>query len=283
MRMRQQNTGMPATTPLADQAAGLRSLVEREGLRVLPVFGAGPGVGGGAIAAGLAQELAGASRALLLDQTGEALVPLGLAPGRDLIDLLHGRLEFGEVVQRAGKLRAVNAREGLTRLLEAGQAGADFFGGFLRLADPADMVVMLLDSTSATLPEIVQSGHEVLIVATPRPAALTAGYARIKQLAEASDAGVVFRVLVNGATDEAQAQAVYRSLATTAREFIGVRVRFAGWLPLVPGFPLFGQGQHASNPAGRKALAHIAAAIPTWHLATCTSRHSSADEPYPIQ
>lgn len=283
MRMGPQNTGMPATVPLADQAAGLRSLVEREGLRVLPVFGAGPGVGAGAIAAGLAQALAGASRALLLDQTGEALVQLGLAPGKDLIDLLYGRLEFAEVVQRAGQLRAVNAREGLTRLLEAGQAGADFFGGFLRLADPAGMVVMLLDSACATLPGIVQSGDETLIVATPRPAALTAAYARIKQLAEAGDAGVVFRVLVNGATDEAQAQAVYRSLATTAREFIGVRVRFAGWLPLVPGFPLFGLGHRASNAAGRAALAQIAAAIPTWHLASCTSRQSSADEPYPIQ
>lgn len=274
---------MENAIPLADQAAGLRSLVEREGLRVLPVLGAGPGVGAGAIAAGLAQALAGHSRTLLLDQTGEALVTLGLAAGRDLIDLLHGRFEFGEVVQRAGSLRAVNAREGLTRLLEAGQAGADFFGGFLRLADPAEMVVLLLDAEAATLPDIVQTGHEALIVVTPRPAALTAGYARIKQLAETGETGTVFRVLVNGATDEAQALAIYRSLSTTAREFIGVRVRFAGWLPLVPGFPLFGQGNRASNPVGREALTHIAATVPAWHLASCTSRQIRAAEPYPIQ
>ena len=139
---------------VADQAAGLRSMLNRVALRVLPIVGGGSGVGKNAIVARLAQSASRTQRVVVLDQTpGEVAAQLGMATQDDLQDLLTGRLEFGEVAVRVANWRLVPAQRGLTELLAAGAAGPDFFRGFLHLNEPAGLLILNLADQEMALPK----------------------------------------------------------------------------------------------------------------------------------
>jgi flagellar biosynthesis protein FlhG len=255
----------------ADQAAGLRHLLGRPALRVLPVMGGGAASGKSAIVLRLAQLVAPLQSVVVLDQSdGEVARQLGVSTRADLQDLLGGHKDFGAVVVRSGALRLVPARRGLTNLMAAGSAGEEFFRGFLRLAEPASLVLVNLDDGETRLPDIVDGGSaEVLLVTTPQAASMTAAYARIKRIGAAAGARCRIRVLVNGATDLAESQRVFRALSGTARDFLDIEPVFAGFLPVEAGGTAFGRAKRPPEPACAAALAQVAASIPTWRLAEC--------------
>ena len=257
----------------ADQAAGLRHLLGRPALRVLPILGGGEAVGKSAILMRLAQFAAPRQNVVVLDQSdGEMARQLGVVARADLQDLLSGERDFGSVVVRSGALRLVPARRGLTNLLAAGAAGDEFFKGFLRLTEPASLVVINLDDRETRLPGIVQGGAgEVLLVTTPRTASMTAAYARIKRLgSDSSGTCCLVRILVNGAADLAEGQRIFRALSDTARSFLGIDPVFAGFLPAGAGGEPFGCSARLPAPDCVTALAQVAASIASWRLAKCS-------------
>ncbi len=253
-----------------DQAAGLRSLLGHRSLRILPVLGTGEAAQG-AVAAHLARALAATGmEVMLLDGIGSALAGAGLKPPHDLLALIDGERAFGDVAQAAGPgLRAVLARAGLAALVAADAAGDDFFSGFLRVAEPVQLMVLNLPVLPAGhgglwLPLPAAAG-DVLLVMEADEAALTTAYSIIKR-ASAGDVRRGFQVLVNGASGERGARAACRQVADTARRFLGATVTFAGHLPRNSGGAAFPARGHAESA---RVLGRIAAGIPGWRLADC--------------
>ena len=283
-------TYAPATLPpAADQAAGLRHLLKRRTLRVLPVLGDHDSVSQGACAAHLAQSLARGGRSvMLLDAVGPAVAALALKRPRDLIELIRGAAEIGEVAQRVGPgLRVMAAREGLAMLVEADAAGDDFFAGFLRLAEPVDTVVINLAPLPAAdggawLP-LREARGEALLVMAPGEQSLTSAYATIKQMVASPDRAEppAFRVVVNGATGERDARAACRQLADTARRFLGAAVTYAGNVPRdARGRPLgagLGTVPHAD---AARALARLAGQVAGWRLAESMFEENPVTQPH---
>ena len=84
-----------AAATSGDQAAGLRNLLKRRTLRILPVIGDHDAQGQGACAAQIALGMARGGRSvILLDAVGAALTNLGFRPQADLISMIEGRREF---------------------------------------------------------------------------------------------------------------------------------------------------------------------------------------------
>lgn len=269
----------------ADQAAGLRSLLKRRSLRLLAVLGDSETRAHGACTAQLAVALARAGHnVLLLDAAGSALDALSLRPDGDLADLLEGRAAFARVAVRAAAgLRAIAARRGLPELIAADAAGAGLFGGFMRLAEPPDLLVLCLPPLGRPdgrlwLP-LGGAAGESLLVTAPGERALTAAYAVIKQAGQPSAAVArAFRVLVNGADGERDARAIARQLSDTARRFLGVAVGYAGNVPRNARGQSFGNSAAAPHAEATRAFARIAADVPGWRLAECMHNPSTATQ-----
>lgn len=258
-----------------DQASGLRSLFKRRLLRLLPVLPAGDAAVQGATAAALARELAGAGqRVVLLDENGAALRALNLKPRHDLLALIEGELEFaGLALNPVPRLRCVAAAAGLPALIAADAAGEPFFAGFMRLSEPADVLILNLAGTAAPggamwLPEFGAPGAALLVAGTA-DRDLTAAYAAIKQ-AHAGAAGArVFRVLVNGAAGEREARAVCGKIGDAAQRFLGAQVAYAGRLPPAP------HGQ----PAAAQVLNRLAREMGGWPLIECAIDDPDSSHP----
>ena len=275
-----------ASTAAADQAAGLRDLLGRRCVRILPVLGYGDEAGQGAIAAQLARCLGRAGRrVVLLDADGAALRALGIRADVDLKQLLDGECDFAQVARRGGPgLRALAARSGLRSLIAADAASDEFFAGFMRLSEPADFIVINLPPLSGPggrlwLPQAAGEPCEALVVTTPGERALTATYALIKQAClPAAPAGAPsFRILVNGADGERDARTSCRQLSDTVRRFLGAAVGYAGNVPRSARDTAFGAGAAGPSTApfepyaeAARVFTRLAGEIPGWRLAECT-------------
>lgn len=264
----------------ADQAAGLRSLLNRRSLKLVAVTGDPEAAAHAPCAAQLAVQLARAGNAVvLLDACGGALRALGATPDADLDLLIRGEADFAAVALRvAPGLRALDARVGLPALIESGAAGTDFFSGFLRLAEPAALLVLALPSIVAPdgrlwLPSF-DGDAEALLVTAPGERALTAAYAMVKLAHQGTAAGggatraPAFRVLVNGADGERDARAICRQLSDTARRFLGATVGYAGNVPCNARGQAYGAAA-APHAEATRAFARIAAELPGWRLPEC--------------
>jgi MinD-like ATPase involved in chromosome partitioning or flagellar assembly len=265
----------------ADQAAGLRSLLGRRALRVLAVSGDPEAGAHAACAAQLAVSLSRAGHSVvLLDACGGALAALGLSAPADLDVLIRGELDFGAVAVRGGPdLRVLDARIGLPSLIESDAAGPDFFSGFLRLSEPASLLVMALPAIAGPAGRLwlpfFEGGNESLLVSGPGERAITAAYAIVKQahagLAAAGGTAHApsFRLLVNGAEGEREARALCRQLSDTARRFLGATVGYAGNVPCNARGQAFGSSAVPLFAEAGRSFSRLAAEVPGWRLPEC--------------
>lgn len=261
----------------ADQAAGLRHLLRNEPqrrLRVLAVTGSAVRSGKSAIVAELARHAAPSERVLVLDQTAnEVARHAGLMARHDLFDVVSGRLGIEAVAVKSGGWRLVPAQRGLAKLAAAGTTDEALFTSFLRLREPVSLLFLNVDGAQGWLPQLVADGNDVLLVTAPGQAAITAAYARLKELGAGAahygnaDTRCTIRVLVNGAADYADARRVFRVLADTARNFLDMEPVYAGFLPPDHNGVPFGCSRHAPLPACETALTRLAAAVMSWRLA----------------
>lgn len=211
----------------ADQASGLRRMLGRRRLRVLPVLGGARDVGATTCVLGLACASAAAGqRTLVLDEGASGVAgALGLTWRAELSDLLCGRHEIGDVVLNGPcGVGLVPARKGIAALMDAGAAGEQIFGAFAGLAARPDFLILSLASAHAA--RLVPCDAELVLVTRPAPEAITATYARIKQLADGHGRRSL-RLLVNrcGARE---AIALHEHLSGVARRFLAVELGFAG-------------------------------------------------------
>lgn len=212
-----------------DQAAGLRRLLVRERLRVLPVAAGMRGVGKTTLLLGIACAAAAAGqRVLVLDPgAGDVARALGLTWRRELVHLLNGEREFPEVVLPGpAGIGIVPAAKGIAALLDAGKGGDDLFRGFTRLAVRPDLI--LLNTTAKDGCALLPAQSELLIVTRTDREAVTATYARLKELTR-RHARKRFRLLVNRAAPAA-ARALHAHMAEVARRFLGAELAWGGCL-----------------------------------------------------
>lgn len=218
-----------------DQAEGLRRLLDPSGLRVVSISAGGSGKTGAIVnLAGALAELG--SDVLILDEHPAAhgvAAALGLKARFDLEDVIRRERDLDEVIVRgpAGILILPLARgvRSLAQLPAPEQQWLVERCG--RLGFPVD--TLLVDAAPGSASALVWPGtaaQEVIVLAGGSAAAITAGYALIKRLAN-EFARREFHVLVSNVASESEARTIFGNMAGVARRYLQVSLDFMGHVP----------------------------------------------------
>ncbi len=132
-----------------------------------------------------------------------------------------------------------------------------------------DVEIALIDAPDvATDPALPALADHLVLVITPDPRTLTHAYAAVKRLA-LEFARRRFDVLVSRAYDINDAQAIFQRLSGVTSEFLGVSLRWVGFMPedpIVRRTALLRTTTLQAFPNGECATAcrQLAAALPGW-------------------
>lgn len=222
-----------------DQAAGLRQMAAAPGLSLMAFPLGGP-------ASGCAQwvgRLALMMRALgmkpvIVDASGgQIALTLGVHCRLDLLDLLEGRNSFNEVAgSTADGVWVVRADRGVEEFVASGMSASHLFGGFAKLSQGFDSVLLAMPSqelASLAIPRtsVPVVGFDVGV------SGMTQAYITVKQLA-AQFGYSRFALALRGAEGAEEAKELHGRFAGTAREYLDVEVTLAGWTPPDTAYPV---------------------------------------------
>jgi flagellar biosynthesis protein FlhG len=248
-----------------DQASGLRRLLARDGIRVMPVLG------GAECLASFASAIAAQGlKVIVLDVShGEALHAFNLRQRFELKHLLNGEKHFDEVALPGPRnVRIVAANHGIATLFEAGHGGAELFGALAALHEPPNLVILHCGANRAGLGCALLRGAalpgELVVFITDDATAVTAAYRQIKALAR-EFGQVDYRAIVIGARHAEAARRAAGNLAQAANHFFAARVSYGGFVP---------EAHAAGAPLAIKRLALASA---QWQLAAFAESARSVD------
>jgi flagellar biosynthesis protein FlhG len=163
---------------------------------------------------------------------GNVDVMLGLTPGSHLGDVLGGEKTLAEVtvntpdgvcvIPAGSGIRALTTlslpqRQRLSEIIDEASAQLDFL-----LVDTAPGV-------SDNVIDLAGLSDRVMVVTSYEPTAIVDAYAVIKLLMTA-DPDREVGVVVNAARDADQGELVFRQLSAAATRFLGVRLRYYGFI-----------------------------------------------------
>ena len=216
------------STLAVDQAESLRRMLAPRVTRRIAVVASEQGAGATTIASGLAHALSmQGERVLLVDEdpAGHAVRLTDAEPAGSFADVRSGRLTLEA---------ALGARPaGAVAVLPAGTPQSNVAPWPDSLSGFRSVLIDAVTDADGALSALAGAAHNVLVVMRPEPASITAAYACIKRLHHLY-ACRDFRLVVNMAATEAAVQAIAGNLARTARQYLGVEISSAGWLPADP-------------------------------------------------
>jgi flagellar biosynthesis protein FlhG len=223
--------------PLHDQAEGLRRLLDRNRLRVVSVSAGGAGGGKTGAVINLAGALAELGKdVLILDENPAAqgvIAALGLNPRFDMEHVIRRERDLDEVIVRGpAGIRILPLARGTRSLAQLDARDQQWLLQRCgRLAFPVD--TLLVDAAPGGAGALLWPGsaaEEVVVLAGGSATAITAAYARIKQLA-GEFARREFHILVSSVASEAEARAIFGNIARVARRYLQVSLHFMGHIP----------------------------------------------------
>jgi flagellar biosynthesis protein FlhG len=232
-------------TVMMDQATHLRTLArERRRATVVAITSGKGGVGKSNVAVNLAIKLSGAGRDVLLLDADLGLANADVLCNVDLpYNLSHvvsRKKDLGEVIVTApGGFRLIGGASGLAKMADLAEYDRQrLVDALVALENQAD--VILIDTGAGINPNVLsftRAADNVLVVTTPEPTAITDAYAVIKVITRD---GLDRRVslLVNQVHSPLEAHAVHDRISRVAKQFLGVSVLDAGYLPADEQVPL---------------------------------------------
>lgn len=222
---------------LADQAAGLRRVVNPRPVRVIAVTSGKGGVGKTNVSVNLATAMAQTGKQVMLLDADLGLanvdVMLGLQPKYNLSHVMSGERTLEEIlVDAPGGFRVVPAASGVRNMLElTAREHAGLVQAFSELGVPLD--VLLVDTAAGLSDGVItftRAAQEVIVVVCDEPASITDAYALIKVLSR--DYGHQrFRILANMARSIREGYELFGKIARVTDKFLNVSLDFLGTIP----------------------------------------------------
>ncbi|HLV19146.1 MAG TPA: flagellar synthesis regulator FleN [Pseudomonas sp.] len=246
-------------------------------VQVIAVTGGKGGVGKTSVAVNLSLALADLGRRVMLLDADLGLanvdVMLGLAPKRNLADVIEGECELRDVIiPGPGGIRIVPASSGAASMVRLStQQHAGLIQAFSDISDSID--VLIIDTAAGIgdgVTSFVRAAQEVLLVVTDEPTSITDAYALIKLLNR--DYGLSrFRVLANMTQSPEEGRNLYAKLTKVTERFLDVALQYVGAIPADELVRKAVQKQRAvyeAYPRSRCAQAYraIAQKVDSWPL-----------------
>lgn len=163
---------------------------------------------------------------------GNVDVMLGLTPGSHLGDVLAGEKTLAEVtVNTSDGVRVIPAGSGIRALTTLSLPQRQRLNEVVDEAS-AELDFLLVDTAPGVSDNVIDLAglsDRVMVVTSYEPTAIVDAYAVIKLLMTA-DPDREVGVVVNAARDADQGELVFRQLSAAATRFLGVRLRYYGFI-----------------------------------------------------
>lgn len=236
-----------------DQAEGLRQIIfklqqgnkdkDRSSARIITVTSGKGGVGKTSFTTSLGVSLGQRGyRVVIIDgDFGLANVDLmlGITSKFGLKEMILGHMTLDDVlVEGPQGVRFISGGSGIKELINL---SPHQINGFLSRIDELNRMadIILIDTGAGATENIVKmvlAAHEVILLVTPEPTALTDAYALTKIISLARQ-DIDLRLVVNKAETMEEAQDILSKFTKTAERFLGIDIRGLGFLyedPRVP-------------------------------------------------
>lgn len=220
-----------------DQAAGLRRLLASAGTRMAAVVGAQANLGSTSVVINLAATLGLSGKdVLVLDENlahNNVANTLTLKPRYDLLNVINGQCELRDaLLDVASGVRVLPVARALQALDKLDEEAQQRFLQLLSLAAKnMDMVLLDAAKEGRSICSSLSSDEPLLLVLNANASAITASYTLLKQLA-LDNGRRNFDILVNKATSEAEAYAIFDNMAQVARRHLQVKLEYLGHIPV---------------------------------------------------
>lgn len=266
-----------------DQAAGLRSMVKENRhmprektdrqinslrIRVISITSGKGGVGKTSITANLAEAFQKLNKRVLVLDADLGLsnmdIMLGLNPRYTINHVLNGEKSLDEVIiTTPGGFQLLPASSGIQELTDLDETQRLFLLHEVEtLHDRFD--VILIDTGAGISSNVMYfnfAAMERMVVVTNEPTSLTDAYALIKVLSNKYQQKR-FKVLVNSARNNDEANRIFRSLSIVADKYLdSPSLDYLGWIPYDKLIPKAIRKQkmllktHPDTPASRSIMA----------------------------
>ena len=240
---------------MQDQAENLRQLVERlntpvgaekpiathTNCRVIAITSGKGGVGKTNISVNFALAMATRGKKVLLFDADMGLanvdVMMGIIPQFNLAHVLNGQKTLAEIVTDGpnGIKLVASGSGGIRELADLNDEQRDkFLNALLALQSQSDLI--LIDTGAGlhrNVMAFVLAAEEVVIVTTAEPTSLMDAYGMIKILYREKKNPVI-SVIVNMASNQAEADEAGRKLSILARRFLNLEIDYLGFVPRDP-------------------------------------------------
>ncbi len=219
------------------QTMGKRKTTARS-TKIITITSGKGGVGKTNIVANLGFSLSRfGKKVLILDADmglGNLDVLLGLTPQYNLSDVIHGDKRLSDIiVEGPGRLKILPAASGIQELTNLSEQ--ERYMVFSQLSElMRDFDIVLIDTAAGISSNVLFfniNADEIIVVVTPEPTAITDAYALMKVLSVKYGTDQ-FKLVVNAATSEREADEVFRQLSLVADRFLNIRIDYCGQVGL---------------------------------------------------
>ena len=226
-----------SSSPLAEQASGLRRLRRMRPVQVVAVTSGKGGVGKTNVSVNLAIALARTGKSVMLMDADLGLanvdVMLGLPTGPTLAHVVEGRCSLEEAIHTGpSEIKIVPGASGIQRMASLSpQQHAGLIHAFGELS--LDLDVMVVDTAAGISDSVVLftlAAQEIIVVVCDEPTSITDAYALIKLLHR--DYGQQrFHILPNMTRSQREGEDIFRKLVRVCDRFLEVSLDLLGVVP----------------------------------------------------
>lgn len=236
-----------------DQASRLRSIIKRNEVidrkelqeenhqraRVITVTSGKGGVGKSNVSVNLAIELRRQGQKVIIFDADFGLanveVIFGVIPRYNLFDIIYNKMTIQEVLTEGPLgVQFLSGGSGVHELLKLNQNQLYYLVDKLKELDQyADVIIIDTGAgINETVLKFILASHEVLLVTTPEPTAVTDAYAVLKAIknSDISDKKNLY-LLINRVASEKEGIEVFEKLSRVAKRFLHTDVLNVGFLP----------------------------------------------------
>jgi len=231
-----------------DQASRLRQLKSASGTgglkardsardgRVISVTSGKGGVGKTNLVANLAYLFCRLGKKVFVFDADVGLanidIVLGLTPAFNLQHVFSGEKRIADIIiEGPGGMKILPASSGVQEMSElTHEQKLYLLSEFESLDETFD--IFMIDTGAGISSNVMyfnMAAQEKIVVATPEPTSITDAYAMMKVMSiKYSEKS--FKLIVNEARDEKEADAIYRNLSAVAEKFLNISIDYLGYI-----------------------------------------------------
>lgn len=205
--------------------------------RVISITSGKGGVGKTNIVANLGYALGHIGKKILILDADLGLanidVLLGLTPKYNLSHVITGKKRLNEItIPGPGNIQILPASSGIQELTSLSRdQGILFLKELDALLDSFD--ILLIDTAAGISSNVMYfntTAQEIMVVVSPEPTSITDAYALMKILS-IKYSQRDFKLIVNQATSQEDADEVFRQLSLVADRFLDIKIEYIGYIP----------------------------------------------------